>query len=231
MADVDDRTGVAHFREQAFELLRAGDIRARRQPYQIVSVRLADVAAVQGPGREDARDLAAHRLQRRQHARHFALAGRIPGPGRDCAARRDDRDILDEAGISMRRLLGQGDQRQATGDQRIAVRAMLLARQIDVRRAFAGGRDAGGEVGAGRPDDRLREAHSLFASASVSTNPRRQALHGDTYWYGLSRAEPSTTIAVPASYSSMTGPFFAGAARTAVSLVSVQSPPGTTSTG
>jgi chitinase len=69
-----------------------------------------------------------------------------------------------------------------------------------------------------------------FASAAVSTNPRRQALQGDTNWNGASRAAPITTMAVPSAYSSRTWAPLSGAARTAAFFVSVCNPPGATST-
>lgn len=74
----------------------------------------------------------------------------------------------------------------------------------------------------------LRSDYS--ASADASTNPRRQALQGETNRNGVSRATPITTTAVPSSYSSRTWASRSGAARTAVFRASVCNPPGATST-
>ena len=122
-----------------------------------MSVGFADVAGVDGPGRDDARDRRKQSLERRFDDVHLAAARGGAGTRDDGATLGDERGVLDEAAIRVMRIGRQHGERQSAGGERLAVALVLLERELRVRRAFARLGQSLRKVLARQPQERMRE--------------------------------------------------------------------------
>ena len=123
-------------REDAGQLPRTSLIRACGYADEEMFIGLADVPAIDSPGRLDLLELRPELTQRGRDHRHFAHARRSAGPRRNGHALRKHSRILDEGAVGKALIGGQRRDFQTAGAQRVAIAVMLCAGLADVRPAL-----------------------------------------------------------------------------------------------
>src|SRR5580658_7495668 len=126
--DVDDARGVAPPAQMLRQLLRAMFVGAGRDADQKMSLRLADVSAVDGARCLDGLPLRAAIAQALRDALHLAPAAGCSGACEYGAAFGDDRRVLDEGCVGMGLIGLQLDDVETAFAQRLDVARVLLQR-------------------------------------------------------------------------------------------------------